>query len=61
MIENKTQGTSWRIGPRTLPPPAGASDVLRESIANTPTPDPAVMQIEPQSEAEWLEVIAQLD
>jgi monoterpene epsilon-lactone hydrolase len=34
---------------------------MRDSIANTPQPDPAVMQIEPQSEAEWFAVIAQFD
>ena len=34
---------------------------MRDSIANTPQPDPAVMQIEPQSEAEWFAVIAQMD
>jgi len=61
MTDNKTQETVWRIGPRILPPPDGASDVLRNAIANTPAPDPAVMQIEPKSEAEWLAVIAQLD
>jgi monoterpene epsilon-lactone hydrolase len=51
----------WQIGPRTLPPPAGASDEMRASVAETPQPDPAAVQIEPQSEAEWLAVIAQLD
>ena len=58
---NNTQGTAWQIGPRTLPPPAGASDVMRASIAETPQPDPVTMQIEPQSEAEWFTVIAQMD
>lgn len=59
--DNKTQETEWHIGPRTLPPPAGASDVMRDSIANGPQPDPATMQIEPKSEAEWFAVIAQMD
>jgi acetyl esterase/lipase len=59
--DNKTQDAAWRIDFRTLPSPAGASDVMRDSIANTPQPDPAVMQIEPQSEAEWFAVIAQMD
>ena len=44
MTDNKTQETSWRIGPRTLPAPAGASDVLRDAIANTPQPDPALIR-----------------
>jgi uncharacterized membrane protein/acetyl esterase/lipase len=51
----------WKIPPRTLPAPAGASDEMRASVAETPQPDPAAVQIEPQSEAEWLAVIAQLD
>jgi hypothetical protein len=59
--DNKAQETAWHIGPRTLAPPAGASDIMRDSIANTPQPDPATFQIEPQSEAEWLAVITQLD
>ena len=59
--DNNTQENTWRISPRTLPPPAGASDEMRTSIAETPQPDPATMQIEPQSEAEWFAVIAQMD
>jgi monoterpene epsilon-lactone hydrolase len=59
--DNKAQQTAWLIGPRTLPPPAGASDEMRDSIADGPQPDPATMQIEPQSEAEWFAVIAQMD
>ena len=34
---------------------------MRASIAETPQPDPVTMQIEPQSEAEWFTVIAQMD
>jgi acetyl esterase/lipase len=60
-IDNITQETAWQIGPRILPPPTGGSDELRNAIANTPQPDPAAMQIEPQSEEEWLAVIAKLD
>jgi acetyl esterase/lipase len=59
--DSKAQETAWKIGPRILPPPTGGSDELRNAIANTPQPDPATMQIEPQSEEEWLAVIAQLD
>jgi uncharacterized membrane protein len=55
------QQKAWRIGPRTLPPPTGGSDELRNAIADIPQPDPATMQIEPQSEAEWLALIAKLD
>jgi acetyl esterase/lipase len=59
--DNNAQVIAWKIGPRLLPPPAGASDVMRSSIAETPQPDPATMQIEPQSESEWFTVIAQMD
>jgi acetyl esterase/lipase len=34
---------------------------MYDSIAETPQPDPAAMQIDPQSEAEWIAVIAQMD
>ena len=53
--------TIWRLGARDLPPPAGASETLRESIAKTAQPDPGQFQIAPQSEEEWLAVIAQMD
>ena len=59
--DNKVQETTWRIGPRTLPPTSGASDVLCDSIANTAQPDPATMHIEHQRESVWLAVIAQMD
>jgi acetyl esterase/lipase len=61
MTDNQAQENAWKIGPRTLPPPTGGSDELRNAIANIPRPDPASMQIEPQSEEEWLAVIAKLD
>ena len=59
--DDSAQENTWQIGPRTLPPPAGASDAMRASIAETPQPDPAFMQIEPQSEAEWFAVVEQFD
>jgi len=59
--DTNAQENTWQIGPRTLPPPAGASDAMRDSIAETPQPDPVTMQIEPQSDAEWFTVIAQMD
>ena len=55
------QPTAWRIGPRTLPPPTGGSDELRDAIANLPQPDPATVQIAPQSDEEWFALIAKLD
>lgn len=59
---DKIQETGWNIGPKILPPPAGASDVMRESIANTPQPDVAeIAQVNPKSEAEWLALIAATD
>ena len=34
----------WEIGPFHLPAPAGASDVLADSIRNTPAPDVDAMR-----------------
>jgi acetyl esterase/lipase len=45
---------AWSIGPRTLPPPAGASEQLREILAGTPTPVPPVV---PTTKAEWLAAV----
>ncbi len=60
--DHQVQENSWHIGSHTLPPPAGASDVLRDSIANTPQPDvEAMRQITPRNQDEWLAVIKQTD
>jgi monoterpene epsilon-lactone hydrolase len=59
--DNKAQETAWRIGPRTLPPPAGASDVLRDAIASNPEvilERQKLMGTVPRSEDEWLALIA---
>ncbi len=49
-----TEGIGWEIGPTHLPAPAGASDVLADSIRNTPAPDvDSTRQLIPRSEAEW--------
>ncbi len=59
---NTAQEAEWNLSPRTLPPPAGASDVMREAIANTPQPDiEALQQIFSQNEAEWLALIRERD
>ena len=59
---NKTGDAGWNIGSRTLPPPAGASDVMRDSIASTPQPDvEAMRQLAPRTKEEWLAVIKQTD
>ena len=51
----------WRVPERTLAPPLGASQALRDSIAATPQPDPAVWNVVPESEDEWLAVIGEMD
>ncbi len=49
-----TEENGWEIGPTHLPAPAGASDVLADSIRNTPAPVvDAIRQLIPRSEAEW--------
>lgn len=55
------QETSWNIGSRTLPWPAGASDVLRNAIMGGPVPDvEAVRRSAPKNEAEWIAAIAKI-
>lgn len=36
---SRAQEDAWQIGPRTLPVPIDVSDVMRESLLKTPTPD----------------------
>ena len=46
---------SWTVGERVVPPPAGASDVLRSALAATPAPNVAASkQQTPQSDEQWL-------
>ncbi len=53
-----TEENGWEIGPSHLPAPAGASDVLADSIRNTPAPDvEAIRQLIPRSEAEWVAAV----
>jgi monoterpene epsilon-lactone hydrolase len=54
------QENGWHLSARTLPPPDGASDVLRDGIVNGPSPIERQKQFEivPQSDAEWLAFIA---
>ena len=48
----------WEIGSFHLPAPAGASDVLADSIRVTPAPDAdEIRQLIPRSEAEWVAVV----
>jgi acetyl esterase/lipase len=39
LAKSKTQEGVWKIGPRVLPPSEDVSDVMRESLLKTPTPD----------------------
>lgn len=48
----------WKLNPRTVPPPAGASEELRSSIARTREPDFSFRKaMGPEDEEEWLELI----
>ncbi len=50
------------LGPRTLPPPGGASDVLRDAVAaSSPLEWRQERQVVPQNEAEWLAFVAAVD
>ena len=56
-----TQGESLLLGPRTLPPPDGASDVVRDSVAASA---PAERKHEgplPQTDEEWPAFVAATD
>lgn len=55
--EPATNDGTWTIGARTLPPPAGASDELRESIASTPQPDPSRIERIPATDEEWIRIV----
>lgn len=57
-----TGETDWEIGAFSLPAPAGASDVLADSIRVTPVPDvEANRQLIPSSEAEWVVAVEERD
>lgn len=50
----RAQEDVWKIGPRTLPPPADVSDEFRNSIMKTATPDVAAAQaIGLKTDEEW--------
>ncbi|MBL4819961.1 MAG: alpha/beta hydrolase, partial [Gammaproteobacteria bacterium] len=52
------EDAAWNVNSRLLPAPAAASDVLRNSIANTPAPDVAARGRHPQTDQEWEAFIA---
>ncbi|XOV90474.1 MAG: alpha/beta hydrolase [Pseudomonadota bacterium] len=48
------EASVWHIGVRTLPPPAGASEVVRASIAGSQQPDVAARKLAtPTSVTDW--------
>lgn len=51
----------WRIGPRSLPPPANASEALRKALGAMPTPDLSAMTKAPATTEEWKALIAARD
>ena len=54
------QDKTWTIGPREIPPPAGASDALRASISSAPAPDvEASRRAAPKDEAAWTALLEQ--
>ena len=60
-VEPGDRDAAWHICARTLPPPAGASESLRESVATTPTPDPAVAPMLPSDPVALSAIAAQAD
>jgi hypothetical protein len=59
--ENVGEGAALQLGPRTLPPPEGASSIVRDSVAAS---DPADGRLDipiPQTDEEWLAFDAAAD
>ncbi len=64
VVAAQTQDGDWIIGGRTLPAPGGASDALREVIANAPQPDTAGHHIQASTlttPEEWAPLISALN
>lgn len=61
LAESKTQEGVWEIGPRTLPPSGGVSDVMHESLANTPAPDVTEFQTRFQTPQAWEAFVKERD
>lgn len=56
-----TDGGSLRLSPRTLPPPDGASAVVRDSVAASNPADREHVGPIPQTDEEWLAFVAAAD
>ena len=55
-------GEPWTVGPRIVPVPAGASDVLKVSLAGVPQPDVAQqIRTAPTTADQWAQLIAQAE
>jgi acetyl esterase/lipase len=54
LAENEVEKGAWKIGSRTLPAAVDVSEVMRESLLNTPTPDvEAAKGIVLRTDEEW--------
>lgn len=59
---SQAQENVWKIGPRELPPPVDVSDVFREVLLNTPTPDVAAhLELKLETVEEWEEWVKARD
>lgn len=62
LAESEAQEGAWRIGHRTLPVSVDVSDVMRESLLNTPAPDvEAVRKSVPKTIEQWKAMINRCD
>ena len=59
--ENAGEGAALQLGPRALPPPDGASDVVRDSVAASVPADRKHVGPIPQTDEEWLAFVAAAD
>jgi len=57
----RAQENVWSIGPRSLPPPANASENLRKTLGAMPTPDLSAARTAPTTNDEWKALIAVRD
>lgn len=56
-----TRAEGIRLGPRTLPPPGGASSVVRDSVAGSSPADQKHTGPIPATDEEWLEFVTAAD
>lgn len=52
---------TWTVGPTEVPPPAGASEALRTSIATQPQPEASALPALPATRQAWIDQVIDRD